>query len=180
MDRRWALSIRRPAKKAPLELRNLRLYTTMSLCARGALSRALRPDGLRFTSNICSRRLTYSIHSRCRAAPLVIHHSSLVDRSRNQCRKFSSSHLLQEQVNIENLTDVLPTCCPGCGAFSQTIEPNEPGYYSASRKQTRKLLASKKEAIEQSNTAEDATNTNTEQSDLMEEAQSTVPIPSQG
>jgi hypothetical protein len=99
---------------------------------------------------------------------------------RNQCRKFSSSRLLQQQVIIENLTDVLPTCCPGCGAFSQTIEPNEPGYYSASRKQTRKLLASKKEAIEQSNTVEVAAKVNTEQSDHEQEAQFEVPVPSQG
>lgn len=152
----------------------------MSLCARGALSRALRPDSLRFTSSLYSWRLTYSIHSRSRAAPPVIHRSSLIDRNRDQYRKFSSSRLLQQQVNIENLTDVLPTCCPGCGAFSQTIEPNEPGYYSASRKQTRKLLASKKEAIEQSNVVEDAADTNTEHGDLVEEAQSEVPIPSQG
>ena len=35
----------------------------------------------------------------------------------------------------------IPLCCPGCGAFSQTIDPNEPGYYSKTRKQTRKRLA---------------------------------------
>jgi hypothetical protein len=35
---------------------------------------------------------------------------------------------------------VLPVCCPGCGAYSQTVEPNEPGYYGKTRKQTRKLL----------------------------------------
>ncbi|KAL4811161.1 hypothetical protein BDV18DRAFT_6185 [Aspergillus unguis] len=32
----------------------------------------------------------------------------------------------------------LPTCCPGCGAYAQTVEPNEPGYYGKTRKQTRK------------------------------------------
>jgi hypothetical protein len=152
----------------------------MSVCARGALSRALRLDRFRFGSKSCPRQLTYSIYSRCRAAPPAINNSYLVYRSRNQCRTFSSSRQLKEQPNIENLTDVLPTCCPGCGAFSQTIEPDEPGYYSASRKQTRKLLASKKEAIEQSNAAEDATSTNTEQSDLGEDAQPTAPIPMQG
>ncbi|GLI75897.1 mitochondrial ribosome small subunit bioproteinsis protein [Penicillium ochrochloron] len=110
----------------------------------------------------------------------TINNSSLVDRSRNQFRTFSSSRQLKEQANIETLTDVLPICCPGCGAFSQTIEPDEPGYYSASRKQTRKLLASKREAIEQSNAADDATSTNTEQGDLGEDAQPTPPIPMQG
>ncbi|RAL09641.1 uncharacterized protein BO97DRAFT_395961 [Aspergillus homomorphus CBS 101889] len=36
-------------------------------------------------------------------------------------------------------TDLLPICCPGCGAYAQTVEPSEPGYYSRTRKQTRKL-----------------------------------------
>lgn len=38
----------------------------------------------------------------------------------------------------------LPICCPGCGAYSQTTEPNGPGYYSSTRKQTRKYLAKKR------------------------------------
>ncbi|KAL4868565.1 hypothetical protein BDV12DRAFT_95954 [Aspergillus spectabilis] len=36
---------------------------------------------------------------------------------------------------------VIPVCCPGCGAYSQTVEPNEAGYYGKTRKQTRKLLS---------------------------------------
>ena len=169
------------AKKAPLELRNLLLFATMSLCvARGAISRALRLDSLRLGSNHCSRRQFYSIYTRCHAAAPVINNSSLIDRNRKQCRNFSSSRLQRTQANIEDLHDVLPTCCPGCGAFSQTIEPNEPGYYSASRKQTRKLLASKKEAMEKGNTAENATSVNTEQSDIGGDVQSTVPLPLQG
>lgn len=41
---------------------------------------------------------------------------------------------------------VLPVCCPGCGAYAQTIEPGEPGYYSKTRKQTRKLLSETEQA----------------------------------
>lgn len=152
----------------------------MSLCARDALSRALRLDSLRFSSKACFSRLTPSIYSRCRAAPFAINNSSNIDRRHNQYRKFTTSLLQQAQTDIENLIDVLPTCCPGCGAFSQTIEPNEPGYYSASRKQTRKLLASKKEGIEQSNAAEDAAHPVSEDSGPEEDAQHTVPIPIQG
>ncbi|KAI9038159.1 uncharacterized protein KD926_011201 [Aspergillus affinis] len=37
--------------------------------------------------------------------------------------------------------EFLPVCCPGCGAYSQTLEPEEAGYYGESRKQTRKLLS---------------------------------------
>ncbi|KAL5334751.1 hypothetical protein BJX70DRAFT_349474 [Aspergillus crustosus] len=36
---------------------------------------------------------------------------------------------------------IIPICCPGCGAYSQTVEPNEAGYYGKPRKQTRKLLS---------------------------------------
>ncbi|KAJ0416175.1 telomere stability and silencing-domain-containing protein [Aspergillus carlsbadensis] len=37
----------------------------------------------------------------------------------------------------EDFESSLPLCCPGCGAYSQIVEPNEPGYYNKSRKQTR-------------------------------------------
>ncbi|CRG87773.1 hypothetical protein PISL3812_04794 [Talaromyces islandicus] len=36
-------------------------------------------------------------------------------------------------------SDVLPVCCPGCGAYSQTIEPADPGYYDVSRRRVKKL-----------------------------------------
>ncbi|RDW94067.1 uncharacterized protein DSM5745_01389 [Aspergillus mulundensis] len=50
-----------------------------------------------------------------------------------------------EQVKV-----TLPVCCPGCGAYSQTVEPNEPGYYGKFRKQTRKLLSeAQKESLEE-------------------------------
>jgi hypothetical protein len=51
----------------------------------------------------------------------------------------SSSSLLHK--------DILPICCPGCGAYAQTIDPSEPGYYSKTRKRTRKLLNQAKEAL---------------------------------
>ncbi|KAE8150418.1 hypothetical protein BDV25DRAFT_154358 [Aspergillus avenaceus] len=28
---------------------------------------------------------------------------------------------------------VIPVCCPGCGAYAQTIDPQEPGYYSRTK-----------------------------------------------
>lgn len=151
----------------------------MSLCARGALSRALRLDSLRYGSRACSLRLPTTIYSRCRAATFTLN-SSTINQGHNQCRKFTTSRPQKAEADTENLIHVLPTCCPGCGAFSQTIEPNEPGYYSSSRKQTRKLLASKRETIEQSDTAEDATRAVTEDSGLGMNAQPTAPIPIQG
>ncbi|PYH46848.1 uncharacterized protein BP01DRAFT_337306 [Aspergillus saccharolyticus JOP 1030-1] len=44
--------------------------------------------------------------------------------------------------------DVLPICCPGCGAYAQTVDPNEPGYYSKTRKQTRKQKKVAKQLLE--------------------------------
>ena len=36
----------------------------------------------------------------------------------------------------------LPRTCPGCGAFSQTLEPGEAGFYSATRKPVQIFIAS--------------------------------------
>ncbi|PYH91517.1 hypothetical protein BO71DRAFT_486182 [Aspergillus ellipticus CBS 707.79] len=42
----------------------------------------------------------------------------------------------------------LPLCCPGCGAYAQTDAPKEPGYYSRTRKRTKKLMSETQRAIE--------------------------------
>lgn len=63
---------------------------------------------------------------------------------------------------VEQLANTLPVCCPGCGAFSQTVEENEPGYYSPTRRQTKRLYAARKAAIEHRETPSDETNVDTE------------------
>lgn len=57
--------------------------------------------------------------------------------SKNQLRN-SSTDASEVAKSPESLKAVLPTCCPGCGAYAQTVEPNEPGYYGKTRKQTKK------------------------------------------
>jgi hypothetical protein len=47
----------------------------------------------------------------------------------------------ESRAEPDPIQSALPLCCPGCGAFSQTVDPNEAGYYSKTRKQTRKRLA---------------------------------------
>ncbi|KAL4910737.1 hypothetical protein BDW74DRAFT_141741 [Aspergillus multicolor] len=42
---------------------------------------------------------------------------------------------------LEPIKATLPVCCPGCGAYSQTVEPNAAGYYGKFRKQTLKLMS---------------------------------------
>lgn len=50
--------------------------------------------------------------------------------------------------SAEAIESTLPVCCPGCGAYSQTVDPNEPGYYSKARKLTRKSLAETKRVLD--------------------------------
>ncbi|KAJ5814673.1 hypothetical protein N7474_006450 [Penicillium riverlandense] len=65
-------------------------------------------------------------------------------------RNFTTAPFRQEQISERQIraTEVLPVCCPGCGAFSQTVWPDEPGYYNPSRKQTRKLLAAQSRPLD--------------------------------
>ncbi|EEA23795.1 hypothetical protein EYB26_003886 [Talaromyces marneffei] len=43
--------------------------------------------------------------------------------------------------------DTLPISCPGCGAYAQTIDSNEPGFYSRTRKKAKQLWHKKQQAI---------------------------------
>ncbi|KAL4920287.1 hypothetical protein BDW62DRAFT_177116 [Aspergillus aurantiobrunneus] len=60
--------------------------------------------------------------------------------SKTQLRILSTG-VSQSAQSLGPARATLPTCCPGCGAYAQTIEPNEPGYYGKTRKQTRKHLS---------------------------------------
>ena len=57
----------------------------------------------------------------------------------------------------------LPLCCPGCGAYSQTIDPNEPGYYDEGRKQVRKHRAAVNRASENKRDSQDTKDTEDKQ-----------------
>ncbi|CAI7659151.1 unnamed protein product [Penicillium viridicatum] len=123
----------------------------MSLCSRGAVFRNPKLNLLRLLPKTIPRSQTQTLFSP-RAAP----QSKVLTDLHRQCRCFSTTRFQREQPQVEpqvdTLADSLPVCCPGCGAFSQTVEANEPGYYGTSRKQIRKLLAVRKEAIEYNNT----------------------------
>lgn len=131
--------------------------STMSPCSRGAISRALGRHALPLSSRSCSRRLVPANLRRFRTLSSVAKSAASVQQLRpNLPRRFSTSRFRQSQIPSEELTDLLPICCPGCGAPSQTIVPDEPGYYSESRKQTRKLLASRRDTIERQTTDSEA------------------------
>ncbi|KAL2865538.1 telomere stability and silencing-domain-containing protein [Aspergillus lucknowensis] len=65
--------------------------------------------------------------------------------SRARLRNFSTESPISAE-SPENIHPILPVCCPGCGAYAQTTEPNEPGYYNTARKSTRSLLSESRDA----------------------------------
>ncbi|KAJ9483884.1 hypothetical protein VN97_g9509 [Penicillium thymicola] len=154
----------------------------MSLCSRGAVFRNPRLNLLRLLPKTIPRSQAQTLFSPSRAAP----QPKVLTDLRRQCRCFSTTRFQREQPQAEPQVDTLavslPVCCPGCGAFSQTVEANEPGYYGTSRKQIRKLLAVRKEAIEHQNIQENtAVSTegdelSAQQNDAIEEAIPPKPI----
>ncbi|KAJ5949428.1 hypothetical protein N7454_001012 [Penicillium verhagenii] len=120
----------------------------MSPCSRGAISRALRLGSLRWQPKPCNSFLRTTTLPALRTVPSQISSGSIATQIRNHHRCFSTTSLKHQETSSKELADALPLCCPGCGAFTQTIEPEEPGYYGGNRKQTRKLLASRKKTTE--------------------------------
>ncbi|KAJ5934966.1 hypothetical protein N7466_004513 [Penicillium verhagenii] len=120
----------------------------MSPCSRGAISRALRLGSLRWQPKPCNSFLRTTTLPALRTVQSQISSGSIATQIRNHHRCFSTTHFKHQETSSKELADALPLCCPGCGAFTQTIEPEEPGYYGGNRKQTRKLLASRKKTTE--------------------------------
>ncbi|KAL4892654.1 hypothetical protein BDV59DRAFT_37979 [Aspergillus ambiguus] len=92
----------------------------------------------------CQRRLSRQFSS-CSAfsrLSLPTTHGSL----KTQQQRHSLSTTAPPHIKPSDLVEsALPVCCPGCGAYAQTVEPNEPGYYSKTRKHTRKALSETKQ-----------------------------------
>ncbi|KAJ6090207.1 hypothetical protein N7486_009022 [Penicillium sp. IBT 16267x] len=167
----------------------------MSPCSRGAISRALRLGSLRWHLKPRTSLLKTTGSPLLRTAPSQISCGSLATRLRNSSRLFSTTPFRRREVTAEELAEALPVCCPGCGAFTQTIEPEEPGYYGGNRKQTRKLLASHKGTADKETAASEATEPTdvAEDVDIEKKAvssplpeqtgaaeESTAPMPTQG
>ena len=146
----------------------------MSLCSRGAILRNPKLKLLRLASKPVLRSSAQTLLSRSRATP----QNNVFTNIRSQSRCFSTTPFQYEQPPVEPLANILPVCCPGCGAFSQTVEENEPGYYKPSRKQTRKLLSARKGAIEQKDVQQEENNdtSNGQQDRFIEEAAPPKPI----
>ena len=127
-----------------------RNVTLMSTCRGCLVLRAFRPRYTpsqslygyrRFFTARCSRSLP--------AASTVSHHWNRTPPGNlRQPRNFSSTTRLGAEPT-EIIHSALPVCCPGCGAYSQTVDPNQPGYYSKTRKETRKRIAQTKRLLEE-------------------------------
>ena len=65
----------------------------------------------------------------------------------------------RESSPIPSFASGLPRTCPGCGAYSQTLNPEEAGFYSASRKSIKAFVASQHASTRQASEAEDHTYT---------------------
>ncbi|KAJ5637889.1 hypothetical protein N7490_007768 [Penicillium lividum] len=124
----------------------------MSPCSRGAISRALRLGSLKWHPRPCTSLPKTTVPSLLRTVPSQISCRSVATQIRFSPRSFSTTQSQRIETTAEELAEVLPVCCPGCGAFTQTVEPEEPGYYGGNRKQTRKLLASRKGTAENEST----------------------------
>ncbi|KAJ5088829.1 hypothetical protein N7456_012445 [Penicillium angulare] len=116
----------------------------MSPCSRGAISRALRLGSLRYNVQPTFRQLIPSIHLSTTATLPQTSFKPRLAIPRNSRQAFSTTPPQCRQISPAEFATALPICCPGCGAFTQTIEPEEPGYYGGGRRQTRKLLARRK------------------------------------
>ena len=78
-------------------------------------------------------------------------HTSRVTSSRCTSQRRSlhlrnGSSIKEDVVPPLAVVQKLPVNCPGCGAYTQTLSPQEAGYYSQTRKRLRKFLASQQDS----------------------------------
>jgi hypothetical protein len=155
----------------------------MSHCLKCTYSRAV---GFR---QIPSRRLALTLRLSLLSPPRKLFSRAKLSGNRHPSQLLARSQLRNLSTATQScpepskpVEDVLPVCCPGCGAYAQTVEPNEPGYYGKTRKHVRKLISEPQRA------ANDRPGGGEEETDLRSEAEkaastilklvdSEVPIP---
>ncbi|OJJ49175.1 hypothetical protein ASPZODRAFT_111814 [Penicilliopsis zonata CBS 506.65] len=103
--------------------------------------------------------LTYLAQSQLSSKRIPGYSQSIRTQQRCLSTKIEASELPPEVIH-----ELLPLCCPGCGAYSQTVEPNEPGYYNLNTRQSRKLIHERKKDLKsiQHQVAEQTVENNTE------------------
>ncbi|OJJ40315.1 hypothetical protein ASPWEDRAFT_166395 [Aspergillus wentii DTO 134E9] len=121
----------------------------MSPCLRCMISRGLKLKRPSPQLLFRTQRIPRTLSSQSLFSPPEVFPARSAGRPASQNQRRGLSSTTQKSADSsEKLLDNLPICCPGCGAYSQTVEPNEPGYYGKPRKQTRKLLSGTQKTTE--------------------------------
>lgn len=135
----------------------------MASCISGRTSlsrRALNPllsfDSVRLPVFLCPAVLrathTFDYSQPCRTGRLL--------KQRGCATQLRKLHV-EKEASVENTNDVvstldiigrLPLQCPGCGAFSQTFEAGEAGFYTTTRRIVAEFIDS---AVESNNISEE-------------------------
>ena len=80
--------------------------------------------------------------------PVLTTYSSWIPRSRRQVLSIqkrrqhveTAAATTHDLPTSQQLLD-LPRSCPGCGAFTQAVSPDQPGFYSTNRKSVKAFIA---------------------------------------
>ena len=86
--------------------------------------------------------------------PVLAAYSSWTPRPRRQVHSIQKRHQHVETAAAttydlptpQQLLD-LPRSCPGCGAFTQAVSPDQPGFYSTNRKSVKAFIARHEENL---------------------------------
>ncbi|KAL1859989.1 Mitochondrial ribosome small subunit biogenesis protein [Paecilomyces lecythidis] len=122
----------------------------MFLCPRCIVSRSLRPNIRGLLSPAPFQRPLSALStrtSRLAQQPSIANRRNFQATAKQLDTSTETKTPPTEPLELDK--ELLPICCPGCGAYSQTIDPNEPGYYSKTRKKTRKVLNKTKRLAEE-------------------------------
>lgn len=128
----------------------LQQFHIMFLCPRCIVSRSLRPNIRGILSPAPFQRPLSALStrtSRLAQQPSIANRRNFQATAKQLDTSTETKTPPTEPLELDK--ELLPICCPGCGAYSQTIDPNEPGYYSKTRKKTRKVLNKTKRLAEE-------------------------------
>ena len=72
---------------------------------------------------------------------LVRKHNVRSSKTQNRGYQLESAKSLTHSLPAPPDLLALPKSCPGCGAFTQTVNPEGPGFYSSTRRSVRAFVA---------------------------------------
>jgi hypothetical protein len=109
-------------------------------------SAGLRPNSRRHAIK-CARQRYLSTDQPSTSSPVPLNAPGILIENTLQQRDDATSTSPSPSTTVSLHADTLPVSCPGCGAYAQTIEPSEPGYYGRTRKKAKKLWHKRQQVI---------------------------------